>query len=162
MNTSETLFFHPLLLTGISSIIIFKIWNWIQNLEFVFKKQILKFIKLSTNSTFNVHNPHGIKLLTGEQVGLIYLLRRKFRINRFPRPVLQLRSTYWNNYSLLSPLLKFLKTKQNLFWQNWQHRALVETFLFGLNGLNDEENALIIESTIEYIITTQMFIAPSQ
>ena len=29
MNTSETLFFHPLLLRGISSTIIFKIWDWL-------------------------------------------------------------------------------------------------------------------------------------
>ena len=43
-----------------------KLDNNIQNLELVsaFKKQILKFIRPSPNSTFNVHNPHGIKPLT--------------------------------------------------------------------------------------------------
>ena len=35
-----------------------------------------------------------------------------------------------------------------------------ETFLFGSNGLSDEENALIIESTIKWIITMDRFIAP--
>ena len=43
-----------------------KLDNNIRNSESVsaFKKQILKFIRPSPNSTFNVHNPHGIKLLT--------------------------------------------------------------------------------------------------
>ena len=31
--------------------------------------------------------------------------------------------------------------------------------MFGLNHLNDKENILIIESTVEYIITTERFIA---
>ena len=41
-----------------------KLDNNIRNSESVsaFKKQILKFIRSSPNSTFNVHNPHGIKL----------------------------------------------------------------------------------------------------
>ena len=75
MNTSETLFSHPLLLSVISLII--------QNSESVsaFKKQILKFIRPSPNSTFNVHNPHGIKLLIRLRVGLSHLREHKFRRN---------------------------------------------------------------------------------
>ena len=74
MNTSETLFFRPLLLSGI---------NNIRNLESVsaFKRQILNFIRPSPNSTFNVHNPHEIKLLTRLQVGLSHLCEQKFRHN---------------------------------------------------------------------------------
>ena len=57
--------------------------NNIQNSESVsaFKKQILKFIRPSPNSTFNVHNPHGIKLLTRLRVGLSHLREHKFRHN---------------------------------------------------------------------------------
>ena len=60
MNTSKT-FFLP------STFIEWnKLDNNIQNSESVsgFKKQILKFMRPSPNSAFNVHNPHGIKLLT--------------------------------------------------------------------------------------------------
>ena len=46
-----------------------------------FKKQILKFIRPSPNSTFNVHNPHGIKLLTRLRVGLSHLREHRFRHN---------------------------------------------------------------------------------
>ena len=35
----------------------------------------------------------------------------------------------------------------------------VEAFLFGSNCCNDKDNALMIESTIEYIITTERFTA---
>ena len=74
MNTSETLFFHPLLWSGISSII---------NSESVsaFKEQILKFIRPSPSSTFNVHTPHGIKLLTRLRVRLSHLREHEFRHN---------------------------------------------------------------------------------
>ena len=52
-----------------------KLDNNIRNSESVsaFKKQILKFIRPSPNSTFNVHNPHGIKLLTRLRAGLSHL-----------------------------------------------------------------------------------------
>ena len=43
---------------------------------------------------------------------------------------------------------------------NKNDSIIVETLLFGWNGLNGEENTLIIESTIEYIITTGRFITP--
>ena len=73
-----------------------------------------------------------------------------------------------NNYSLLPSLLKLLKLKKNISEKisnskrsllNENDAAIVETFLFGLNDLNDKDNVLIIESTIEYIITTERFIA---
>ena len=37
---------------------------------------------------------------------------------------------------------------------------IVETLLSGSNSLNDEENAWIIESIIEYITITERFITP--
>ena len=60
MNASETHFFP------FTVIVWKKLDNNIRNSESVsaFKKQILKLIRPSPNSTFNVHNPHGIKLLT--------------------------------------------------------------------------------------------------
>ena len=57
--------------------------NNIRNSESVsaFKNQILKFIRPSPYSTFNVHNPHGMKLLTRLRVGLSHLREHKFRHN---------------------------------------------------------------------------------
>ena len=60
-----------------------KLDNNIRNSESVsaFKKQILKLIRPSPNSTFNAHNPHGIKLLTRLRVGLSHFRKHKLRHN---------------------------------------------------------------------------------
>ena len=66
---SETVFFP-------SSVIDWnKLDNEIQNLELdsTSKKQILKIIRPVPNSMFNVHNDHGIKLITRLLVGLSHL-----------------------------------------------------------------------------------------
>ena len=67
---------------------------------------------------------------------------------------------HFSNYSNQRKTLvdKISNLKRSLWNQN--DSLIVETLLFGSNCLNDEENALIIESTIEYIITTERFIAP--
>ena len=116
---------------------------------------------------FNVDNPHGIKLFTRLWVGLSHLREHKFTHNFQDslRPILQLWSAYWNNYSLLFPLLKLLKSKKNSLWKNisllnQNDSIIVESLLSGLIGLNNKENASIIESTIEYVITTERLITP--
>ena len=60
-----------------------KLDNNIRNSESVsaFKKQILKFIRPNPNSTFNVHNLHGIKVLTKLRVVLSHLREHKSRHN---------------------------------------------------------------------------------
>ena len=77
MSISETLFFPSTVIEWN------KLDNNIRNSESVsaFKKQILKFMRPSPSSTFNMHNPHGIKLLTRLRVGLSHLREHKFRHN---------------------------------------------------------------------------------
>ena len=48
--------------------------------------------------------------------------------------------------------------KHSLLNQN--DAPIVETFLFGSNGLNEKGNTLVIESRSEYIIALERFIAP--
>ena len=57
--------------------------NKIRNSESVsaFKKEILKFIRPNPNSTFNVHNSHGIKLLKRLRAGISHFHEHKFRHN---------------------------------------------------------------------------------
>ena len=50
----------------------------------VFKKEILKFIRPSSNSFYNCHNPIGIKYITRIRLGLSHLREHKFK--QFPRP----------------------------------------------------------------------------
>ena len=47
----------------------------------VFKKNILKFIRLGPYKVFNINNPHGLKLLTRLRLGLSHLCGHKFNHN---------------------------------------------------------------------------------
>ena len=136
-----------------------------------FKTQILKFIRTSPNSTFNVHNHHGVKLLTRLRVGLSHLREHKFRHNfqdsldPFCNCGRHIETTihfflHCSNYSNQIKTLfeKIINIKRSLLNQN--DSIIVETLFFRSNNLNDEENAWIIESTIEYIITTERFVTP--
>ena len=151
-------------------------WNKLDNIPnsesvSAFKKQILKFLRPSPNSTFNVHNHYGIKLLTRLRVGLSHLHEHKFRhsfqdsLDPFCNCGRYIETTinfflHCSNYSNQIKTLfeKISNTKRSLSNQN--DSIIVETLLFGSTGLNDEENACITESTIEYIITTERFLTP--
>ena len=106
-----------------------------------------------------MHNPHGIKLLTRLRVGLSHLREHKFRHN-FQDSLDPFETTihFFLHCLNYSNQRKISNIKRSLLNQN--DSIVVETPLFGSNSLNDEENAWIIESTIEYIITTGRFITP--
>ena len=53
-----------------------------------------------------------------------------------------------------TPFNKISTIKRSLLNQN--DSIIVKTLLFGLNDLNDKENAMIIKLTIKHIITTVM------
>ena len=48
----------------------------------VFKKRILSFFRPIPNSIYNIHNPLGIKYLTGLRIGFSHLKEHKFKHNR--------------------------------------------------------------------------------
>ena len=47
----------------------------------MFKKELLKFIRPEQNSTYNINDTKGLKLLTGLRFGLSHLGDHKFRQN---------------------------------------------------------------------------------
>ena len=111
---------------------------------------------------FNVHNSHRIKLLTRLRVRLSHLCEHKFRHNfqdsldPFCNCSRHIETTshfflHCSNYSNQVKTLfeKIINIKRSLLYQN--DSIIVEPLLFGSNGLNDEENAWIIEPTIEYM-----------
>ena len=64
----------------------------------------------------------------------------------------------WKIEKLKTEKLKIEKIEKN--WKKLKKlKKTVETFLFASNG---EENALMIESTIEYLLTTERFIADDE
>ena len=65
---SRTLFFSSTIIE----------WNKLESIE-TFKKKILSFFRPSPKSTFNCHNPKGIKLLSRLRLGLNHLREHKFK-----------------------------------------------------------------------------------
>ena len=115
--------------------------------------------------------PHVIELFTRLQIGLSPLREHRFRRNfqdsldPFCNCGWHIETTihfflHYSNYSNKRKTLfhKISNTKRSLL--NQSDVTIVEALFFGSNSLNNKENALIIESIIEYIITTERFIAP--
>ena len=124
-----------------------------------FRKQILKLIKSSPISTFNVHNPYGFRLRTRLRFEINNLRKHKFRrdfqdsLDQFCKCGRHIETTinfflHSSNYSNQRKTLsnKISKIKPSM---NQNDSTIVETFLFGSDGLSGKKNALIIESTIE-------------
>ena len=118
-----------------------------------------------------MHNRHGIKLITRLQAGLSYLREHRFRHNfqdslnpfcncgQHIETTIHffLRCSYYSNQRK-TLFQKISNIKRSLLNQN--DSIIVEALLFGSTGLNHKDNACITVSTIEYIITTEKFIAP--
>ena len=137
----------------------------------VFNQNNLNFIRLGPNKVFNIYNPHGLKLLTRLHIGLIHLRGHKFNHNfndcldEICICGIDIEST---NHFLLQCSL-FLKEKHvlmnkirdidsSLIDQN--ENSLCYTLIFGKENMNDCDNAHILNSTIEYILSTERFNVP--
>ena len=89
--------------------------NNIWNLESAsaFKKVLFNFIRPSPSSTFNGHNPDGIKLLARLWVGLSHLCEQKFRHN------FQDSQTHFAIvFGILKQLFTFFSTAETTSWKN--------------------------------------------
>ena len=153
-------------------------WNkldWeIKNSESIvtFKKRILSFIRPSANSTFNCHNPRGIKLLSRLRLGLSHLREHKFKhsfqdsLNPFcscGKGEVETSSHYLlhcSNYS--EERLALLNTIKNIVMSISQQSdsKFTNVLLFGDTSFDNNRNPFILDATIDYIISTGRFGEP--
>ena len=153
-------------------------WNkldWeIKNSESIvtFKKRILSFIRPSANSTFNCHNPRGIKLLSRLRLGLSHLREHKFKhsfqdsLNPFcscGKGEVETSSHYLlhcSNYS--EERLALLNTIRNIDMSILQlsDSKFTSVLLFGDTSFDNNKNTFILDATIDYIISTGRFDVP--
>ena len=153
-------------------------WNkldWeIKNSESIvtFKKRILSFIRPSANSTFNCHNPRGIKLLSRLRLGLSHLREHKFKhsfqdsLNPFcscGKGEAETSSHYLlqcSNY--LEERLALLNTIKNIemFKLQQSDSKFTGVLLSGDTSFDKNKNTFIIDATIDYIISTGRFEVP--
>ena len=153
-------------------------WNkldWeIKNSESIvtFKKRILSFIRPSANSTFNCHNPRGIKLLSRLRLGLSHLREHKFKhsfqdsLNPFcscGKGEVESSSHYLlhcSNYS--EERLALLNTIKNLDMSILQQGdSKFTSFLLFTDASSDNtKNTFILHATMDYIISSGRFDGP--
>ena len=133
-----------------------------------FKKKLLNFIRPCANSIFDIHNPLGIKFLTRLRLGLSPLQEHKFRhcfqdtLNPLCECAKDIESTmhfFLHCTNFLVPrqtlLQKIRNIDNNILSQS--ETQLTQTLLYGNQNYHPSINRLIINSTIEYIISTERF-----
>ena len=143
-------------------------WNkidWeIKNSESIltFKKRILSFIRPSAKSTFNCHNPRGIKLVSRLRLGLSHLREHKFKqsfqdsLNPFcgrRKGEVETSSHYLvhcSNYSEIR--LALLNTIRNIYMSILQlsYSKFTSVLRFGNTSFDNNKNTFILDATILY------------
>ena len=133
-----------------------------------FKKKLLNFMRPCANSIFDIHNPLGTKLLTKLRLGLSPLHEHKFRhcfqdtLNPLCECAKDIESTmhfflHCTNFLIPTQILfqKIRNIDNNILSQS--ETQLTQTLLYGNQNYHPSINRLIINSTIEYIISTERF-----
>ena len=137
----------------------------------LFKKSILQFIRLTPNRTFNCRNPIGIKLITRLRLGLSHLRDHKFKHNFLDclNPICccgqDIETTV--HYLLHCPIFS---DERSIFFNNIRRidenvlsdsdPKISDTLLFGISSFNDTKNTSILNTTIDYILSTKRFDVP--
>ena len=137
----------------------------------LFKKSILQFIRPTQNRTFNCHNPTGIKLITRLRLGLSHLRDHKFKHNFLDclNPICccgkDIETTL--HYLLHCPIFS---DERLIFFNNIRSidenvlsgsdPKISDTLLFGISSFNDTKNTSILNTTIDYILSTKRFDVP--
>ena len=134
----------------------------------IFKKSILKFIRLSQNRVYNWYNPKGIKLLTRLRVGLSHLREHKFKhsfqdtlnpicncgedIETTSHYLLHCQDYLEERKTLLNTIICIVP---NIF--DFNNDQLTEILLYGKDDLDNINNTSILDATINYLIETKRF-----
>ena len=134
----------------------------------VFKSNILKFIRPSSNSFFDCHNPIGIKYITRIRLGLSHLREHKFKhsfqdtLNPICNCGNDVESAihFFLHCSLYRnerrTLLNSLVNIDHTLLDNTEF-SLTQILLFDNTTFNAIENTKIINVTIDFVLSTQRF-----
>ena len=133
----------------------------------IFKKNILQFIRPSPNDIFNCHNPKGVKLLTRLRLGLSHLRDHKFKhsfqdsLNPICNCGTDVETT--THYLLHCPLFSDERLILINNIRNIDNNILNlndSRFSFGNSSFNKTKNTSVLNTTIEYIVSSKRFEVP--
>ena len=134
----------------------------------LFKSRILKFIRPNPNSIFNCHNPKAIKYLSRIRLGLSHLREHKFKhsFQDTLNPVSACGSDIETPCHYLVSCTIFDAERNTLLNNvrqiarsilNLNHSQITHVLLYGDSSLKIETNTEILNSTMNYILSTKRF-----
>ena len=137
----------------------------------IFKKNLLNFIQPCANSIFKVYNPYGIKLLTRLRLGLSHLHDHKIRhyFQDSLNPLCDCGNDTETTTHFFPHCPGFHTFRQTLLNNirnineqilSQDEDQLIQTSLYGNPNFNLTVNRLILNVTIEYLISTERFKCP--
>ena len=137
----------------------------------IFKNNILKFIRPTTNNIFGCHNLKSIKYLTRIRLGLSHLYEHKFK-NNFQNtlnPLCNCGCDVENTFHFLLHCLNFLTERNTLLSKitnigsdilNQADGTITKTLLFGNSKYCNKINLHILNTSIDFTITSKRFDEP--
>ena len=137
----------------------------------IFKKNILKFIRPTTNNIFGCRNLKGVNYLTRLRLGLSHLHKHKFKDN-FQDTLNSICTCGCNVESTCHFLIhcpNFLTERKTLLNQitnidsnilNQADATITKTLLFGNSKYSNEINLRILNASAEFILTSKRFDEP--
>ena len=164
---SKILFFHLLLLIGITQTPILEILRVFQSL----RKKYLILYDLPQILFFKIRNPKGIKLITRLGLGLSHLREHKFKhsfqdtLNPLCNCGQDIESTthfffhcpfFFNERRTLLSTIRSLDSKL----LDFTDYDLTQTLLFGNTSQTSSNNFKIINASIDYILASKRFDEP--
>ena len=137
----------------------------------VFKGRLLQFVRPLENSVFTCHNPIGIKYLTRLRLGLSNLRYHKFKHDFLDTvdPLCSCSTAIENtvHYFLHRPNFS---TAQNTFLNeiaivdrsiiDQDEIKIIQTLLYGNPTCSVNDNKLILDASMKYILETKRFDGP--
>ena len=137
----------------------------------VFKEKLLNFIQLSLNSFFDCHNPKAIKLITRLRVGLSHSREHKFK-HKFPVTInplsncgqdIESSTQFFVHYPyFINERCTLLSTLRSLDSKilDYSDYNLTQTSLFGKTFQTSSNNFKIINTSIDYTLSSKKFDKP--
>ena len=137
----------------------------------IFKNNILKFFRPKPNSFFNCCNLKGIRLITLLRLELSHLREHKFKYNfqNCLNPLCSCGSSIetTSHFLLHCPIFHdkrhtLLSTLNNIDSKKLESNDsyLTQTLLLGSTSIDSEANTLVLNATIDYILSTERFEQP--
>ena len=161
------MFFHLLILNGITQTPILETTIIFQ----AFRKKLLNFIRPSPNSSLDIHNPKGIKLITRLRLSVSHFRGHKFKhsfedtINPSCYCCQDIESTtHFFLHCLLfinkrcTPLSTIRSLDSKLL--DCTNYDLKQTLLFGNTSQTSSNNFKIMNASIDYILSSKPFDEP--